>query len=200
MLEVERERKEKVMKMMTERMEKAIVTASMIHDGYTRKGDGVTPYIAHPVSVAMILSTCTDDQDVIIAGYLHDAIEDTGYKERAMKLDFGERVTKIVLEVTEKDKKASWDERKQGYIEGIKNKSLEACLVACADKISNARALISARERIGEGVWGSFKASKEKKLWYFRSVCEELEKRLQGGLICELQATLQELEGGKENV
>ena len=186
------------MKVMTERVEKAMAVASAMHAGQTRKGDGVTPYIAHPISVATLLKASTDDEDVIIAGFLHDTIEDTGYKERAMKLDFGDRVTKIVLEVTEKDKKASWDERKQGYIDTIKNKSPEACLVACADKISNIRDLLSTLEKNGELAWKNFKAPKEKKLWYFRRVCEELEKRLQGGLICELRAALNELESGKE--
>jgi len=189
------------MKVMTERIERAIGIASMAHDGHVRKGHYVMPYIAHPVAVAMLLSTYTDDEDTIIAGLLHDTIEDTGYKEGAMKIDFGERVTKIVLEVTEKDKKASWDERKQGYIDAIKDKSVEACLVACADKISNIHDLISAQERSGERAWENFnKTSKEKKLWYFRSVYKELEKRLQGGLICELKAALWDLESGKEGL
>lgn len=186
------------MKEMTKRVEKAIVTVSTIHDGCKRKGDGVTPYIAHLVSVAMLLSTRTDDEDVIIAGYLHDAIEDTGYKEIAMRGDFGDRVTDIVLEITEKDRNTSWDERKRQYIDSIKHKSREACLVTCADKISNIRSLISARESAGERVWKNFNASKEKKLWHFRRVCEELEKRLQDPLVRDLRQALCELEGRKE--
>lgn len=197
MLEVERG-KEGKMKKMTERIKKAVGVASALHAGQIRKGDGVTPYIAHPISVATLLSACTNDEDVVIAGLLHDTIEDTGYKVDAMRAGFGDRVACIVLQVTEKDKKASWDERKRAYIDAIKDKSLEACLVACADKISNIRDLLKALERGGEKTWENFKAPKEKKLWYFRRVCEELEKRLQDPLVHDLRQALYELEGRKE--
>ena len=73
---------------------KAINTAATLHDGQERKGDGL-PYIVHPFSVALILMEYSQDEDVIVAGLLHDTIEDTGYTREQMEEDFGERVWQV---------------------------------------------------------------------------------------------------------
>ena len=48
----------------------------MWHRGQTRKGSDL-PYLVHPFAVAMILDRLGFDEDVVIAGLLHDAVEDT---------------------------------------------------------------------------------------------------------------------------
>ena len=57
-------------------LEEAIIYATVMHQGKIRKLRGV-PVILHSMEVAQILSTMTDDQDVITAGILHDIVEDT---------------------------------------------------------------------------------------------------------------------------
>ena len=57
-------------------IEKAIGFAVKAHAGALRKGTNL-PYILHPMEAAAIAAQMTDDQDVIAAAVLHDAIEDT---------------------------------------------------------------------------------------------------------------------------
>ena len=57
-------------------LEEAIIYATIMHQGKVRKFGG-SPYILHPLEVAQILSTMTDDDEVITAGILHDIVEDT---------------------------------------------------------------------------------------------------------------------------
>ena len=68
-----------------------------------RKGDGQPPYIVHPVTVALILSRYTSDEDTIIAGLLHDTLEDTLVTAEEIERAFGEKVRDMVLDVTEPD-------------------------------------------------------------------------------------------------
>jgi (p)ppGpp synthase/HD superfamily hydrolase len=77
---------------------KAINLAAALHEGQESKGDGL-PYIVHPFSVAMILMEYSQDEDIIVAGLLHDTIEDTGYTKEQMKEEFGERVTSLVCDL-----------------------------------------------------------------------------------------------------
>ena len=57
-------------------LEEAIIYATVMHQGKVRKF-GNTPFILHPLEVAQILSTMTNDQEIIAAGILHDIVEDT---------------------------------------------------------------------------------------------------------------------------
>ena len=63
------------MAIFTGRTERAIAVAIEAHGDQTRKTDGTTPCIVHPVTVALILSRYTDDEDTIIAGLLIGIIE-----------------------------------------------------------------------------------------------------------------------------
>ncbi|MEK7182016.1 MAG: HD domain-containing protein, partial [Patescibacteria group bacterium] len=60
---------------LTPQIDKAIQRATVLHHGQERKGTGA-PYIVHPYAVAFLLAHYTDDEDVIIAGLLHDVLED----------------------------------------------------------------------------------------------------------------------------
>ena len=86
----------------TPKIQKAINMASQLHIGQTRKGGPDLPFIVHPFSVAWILANYTDNEDIIVAGLLHDVLEDVrGYKFDNLKNDFGEKIAKIVKEVSE---------------------------------------------------------------------------------------------------
>src|SRR3989304_4952317 len=105
------------MAIFTERTERAIAAALEAHQGQTRKGDGQLPYIVHPVTVGLILSRYTDDEDTIIAGLLHDVLEDTPMREEAIDRDFGPKVLGIVKDVTEPDLPGlPWETRKDRYL------------------------------------------------------------------------------------
>ena len=76
-------------------LEEAIIYATIMHQGKVRKFRGY-PYILHPVEVAQILSTMTDDEEVITAGILHDIVEDTDGTLGEIKKRFGSRVAELV--------------------------------------------------------------------------------------------------------
>ena len=54
-------------------IEEALIYATVLHQGKTRKFNGL-PYILHPMEVAEIITTMTDDAEGITAGLLHDAV------------------------------------------------------------------------------------------------------------------------------
>jgi (p)ppGpp synthase/HD superfamily hydrolase len=124
--------------MPTDRLFRCVELASRIHRDQLRYDLAKTPYAAHLFGVALLLSTVTNDEDVIIAGLMHDSLEDVpDYTYEKLEIDCGKRVADIVREVTE-DKSKPYLERKREYIDNVRNGSHEALLVALADKIHNA--------------------------------------------------------------
>ena len=81
-----------------EGIKKAYELAAEMHEGQLRKSG--EPYLIHPVEVAKILAGLGMDEQTIIAGLLHDVVEDTEYTEEQLKQDFGEEVTLLVDGVT----------------------------------------------------------------------------------------------------
>ena len=69
--------------------------ATRAHEGQVRKGTK-RPYIVHPVEVADIVSTMTQDEEIISAAVLHDTIEDTDVTYEDIKAEFGEKIAEIV--------------------------------------------------------------------------------------------------------
>jgi len=59
------------------RIQSALAITLRIHEGQKRKGDNKTPYAVHPISVALLLMHYLCSEDAVIAGLLHDALEDT---------------------------------------------------------------------------------------------------------------------------
>jgi (p)ppGpp synthase/HD superfamily hydrolase len=159
------------MAIFTARMERAIAAAADAHQGQTRKGDGQLPYIVHPVTVGLILSRYTDDEDTIIAGLLHDVLEDTHVSEGAIEREFGPKVLGMVKDVTEPDLPGlSWETRKTRYLRQLERAPRGALLIACADKIANLISMIAAHARQGDGVWERFDAPPAQKLGFYRQV------------------------------
>lgn len=154
-------------------VEYALYTALKAHEGQTRKDSAKTPYIVHPVSVALIVSRYTNNDDVLAASLLHDLLEDTTYSAKQMKSDFGSRVLRLVSEVSEpSDRQLGWAMRKDRYLDTLATASHEALLIACADKIANLRAMRSAYMVDGELLWQKFapQSTKEQRLEFYRRV------------------------------
>lgn len=82
----------------SERIQKAIEVAKKAHTGQSRKTG--EPYIVHPLAVKKILEEWGMDEDTIIAGILHDTIEDTPLTLDEIKNEFGESVAFLVDGVT----------------------------------------------------------------------------------------------------
>ena len=116
---------------------KATQFAALKHCDQRRK-DGKTPYIIHPISVAMILAEIgsIEDLEILSAALLHDTLEDTDTSAHELDKIFGSRVRIIVEELTDNDM-LTFSQRKQMQIDNAPYLSKDATLVRIADKISN---------------------------------------------------------------
>lgn len=125
------------------RVLEAACFAAQRHARQRRKGMEHEPYINHVLEVATLLAEGTDPVDVnlVIAGLLHDVIEDTGTTREEVCLRFGEDVAALVMEVTD-DKSLPKQVRKDLQVQCAPFKSPRAQKLKAADKISNLRSLI----------------------------------------------------------
>ena len=117
--------------------------AARRHSGMARKGRGDEPYINHLAEVANLLSTATDgaDAELVAAGWLHDAIEDTETTREELAERFSERVASLVVECTD-DMDLPKAERRRLQVANAPHKSPGAKLIKIADKVSNIGARI----------------------------------------------------------
>jgi guanosine-3',5'-bis(diphosphate) 3'-pyrophosphohydrolase len=111
------------------------------HRDQRRKDVDATPYINHPLTVGRILAEAgVEDVEVLMAGILHDTIEDTDTTPEELAQRFGERVCGLVLEVTD-DKSLDKLERKRLQVIKAPSKTDDAKMIKMADKIANLRDL-----------------------------------------------------------
>lgn len=126
------------------RLAKAVDFAARKHVSQRRKGEAAEPYFNHLSEVARLLAEATDGQDVdlVIAGLLHDTIEDQEVTREELEAEFGEKVANIVVEVTD-DKSLEKAERKRLQVVNTPHKSKEAKMLKMADKSANLSAILS---------------------------------------------------------
>jgi guanosine-3',5'-bis(diphosphate) 3'-pyrophosphohydrolase len=118
----------------------ALGFAAHKHRDQRRKDAAASPYINHPIALANVLvrEGAVGEPAVIAAALLHDTLEDTQTTLGELRAAFGERITRIVEEVSD-DKSLPKAERKRRQIERAAAISREAKLVKLADKICNLR-------------------------------------------------------------
>lgn len=150
------------------KMERAIQFATKAHKGQLRKISG-EEYVTHPIAVGNLLKTAGFDEDVVIAGYLHDTVEDTDVTFEDIEREFGSRVVDFVKGNTE-NKTLTWLERKTRTIENVKDASIEMKALIVADKLDNIQSLSVHYEEFGDKIWEKFKGGPEQQEWYYKSV------------------------------
>ncbi len=169
---------------MMKKSEEAIIYATIMHQGKVRKFGG-RPYIFHPLEVAQILSTMTDDEEVITAGILHDIVEDTDGTLGEIEKRFGKRVADIVAADSENKyfgeaKSATWKRRKEETLEDLKNSTdIGVKMLWLADKLANIRSLAGMYSELGDEMWEKFNQNDpEMQCWYYKSIAEMIELSL----------------------
>lgn len=112
------------------------------HARQKRKGHAGEPYVNHLIEVAELIAGATPQLDInlVMAGLLHDTIEDTGVTARELEQSFGSDVTALVLEATD-DKSLPKEVRKALQVKNAPTRSPRAQTLKLADKISNLRSL-----------------------------------------------------------
>lgn len=191
---------------LTSRYTRAIDMARVLHAVDARKGTTI-PYFAHLMSVSAIVLEHGGDEDQAIAALLHDAGEDHGGTARidAIRTEFGDTVADIVAACSDslthdRNDKPPWRQRKAAYLEHLAHEPLRAVLVSAADKLHNARSIVTDYRSLGDDLWQRFNADAGRAgtLWYYRSLCTTLAPRLAGtpaaALADELVRTVDELE------
>lgn len=126
------------------RITQALDFAAKKHVHQRRKGELQEPYINHLTEVARLLAEATQGQDteLVIAGLLHDSIEDQNVSRQEIAELFGEEVAEIVSEVTD-NKSLPKQERKRLQAETAGKKSEKARLLKIADKTANLRSILN---------------------------------------------------------
>lgn len=167
------------------------------HRGQTRKASTI-PYIAHVMGVAALVLESGGDEDLAIAGLLHDVVEDCGGAPMLaeIRLRFGKRVAKVVEGCTDSDTypKPPWRQRKEAYLRHLKSAADDTRLVSAADKLNNVRSILTDYREVGDEVWARFKGGREGTLWYYRALLDEFVRSRPNRLIRELRRAVQELE------
>jgi len=120
------------------RMARALDFAARKHAEQRRKGMRAEPYINHLTEVALLLAEASDgtDPELVMAGLLHDTIEDTETTREELVQVFGDEVAGLVAEVTD-DTSLPRIERKRRQVETAPAKSARARMIKLADKIAN---------------------------------------------------------------
>ena len=112
--------------------------AAAKHRHQRRKDHHASPYVNHPVTVALLLAEVAgvSDHEVLAAALLHDTLEDTDTTAEELESAFSPKVRALVEEVTD-DKRLPKAERKRLQIEHATHLSPDAALIKIADKIAN---------------------------------------------------------------
>ncbi len=129
--------------MRTEKIQKAIEFATIRHGSQVRKYSG-EPYTVHLEGVAEIVSSVTTDEDVIVAAWLHDVLEDTETTISELRTEFGAYVAWLVYSVTDRSKKEDGNRelRKKIDLDHLSGAGPEAQTIKLADLIHNTSSIV----------------------------------------------------------
>ena len=165
-------------------LEEGIIYATILHQGKVRKFSN-NPFILHPLEVAQILSTLTDDVEIVTAGILHDVVEGTDATLEEIEKRFGKRVAYLVSSASEEDYPAedsrnTWKRRKEQSLSALKNsQDIGVKMLWLADQLANIRSLAAIYSEKGEELWkGLDESDTALQLWYYKTVAENIELSL----------------------
>lgn len=150
---------------------KALEFSARAHLTQKRKETDI-PYITHPYAVGMILANAGCPEELVVAGILHDTVEDTEVTLEQIETEFGKAVADIVAGCSEPDKQLSWQERKQHTLDYLDDAPKNVRVVVCADKLHNINTIIEEHKRIGDKVWDRFKVGKREQSWYYHGLLD----------------------------
>ncbi len=171
----------------SDRINHAFAFAAKHHDRQVRKGTAL-PYLTHPANVAIILTRYDRDDDIVIAGILHDVIEDCvreGWTQEMLEERIGEKfgtgVLEAVLAVTHRrvdefGNELDKDEQKADYLRRLESASEAARWVCAADKVHNGSSILADLRRTldPDTVWNRFSAGRQGTIRWYRAVYERL--------------------------
>jgi (p)ppGpp synthase/HD superfamily hydrolase len=186
------------MRQLGPKFSEAFAYAADAHVDQVRKGPHEIPYIAHLMSTAALVIEAGGTETQAIAALLHDAAEDQGGEARLADISerFGPDVADIVRACSDtvSDPKPPWRERKEAYIEHLEDASEAALLVSLADKVHNARSIVSDYRLEGPSVFERFNPDSDQ-AWYYGGLAVVFRRRLgDHPLVLELETSVAHLQ------
>jgi (p)ppGpp synthase/HD superfamily hydrolase len=182
----------------SERLDDALAFVAETFRKITRK-DGGTAYLWHLLAVASMVGDAGGDEDQVIAGLLHDYLEDIdGGSTAILTSRWGQRVASLVEDLSDSTTrpKPPWRERKEQHIARVRTAPPAAKLIALCDKLHNARSTLRDLAAIGDAVWDRFNAPKQDTLWYYRAMSAAIAVDFRHPLLAELEVVVRQLHEG----
>ena len=189
----------------THRLTRAVDYARVLHIE-RRKGTGI-PYMAHLFGVASLvmgeagLTGAPVTEEMVIAGILHDAVEDHGGAARLedIRLNFGPEVARMVEGLSDTlaedpNKKEPWEKRKEAYLERLRGEPADVRLISAADKLYNARSILEDYRLIKSEIWKRFNRPRKMQMWYFNELIKVFQSTGKMRIVDELRRVVDELE------
>ena len=147
-----------------------------------RPQEGTTiPYVSHLLAVSALVFEHGGNEVQATAALLHHAVEDQGgtpKRAAALREDirrrFGDEVLAIVVACEDPDNprgRSSWRQHKADYLSRLPTLPDAARIVSMADKLNDARRILTDHLDMGSAVWKRFSASPQDVIWYYQSLC-----------------------------
>ena len=161
--------------------------ASGLHYKQARKVVSI-PYVAHLMGVCALVLEAGGDEDQGGLATLE-----------TIRHLFGQRVAAAVEScsdstVSDPTKKLPWRERKEKYLAHLRSANKDSLIVGAADKLHNARAVLTDYRQIGEELWSRFSVPKAEQFWYYRALVEAFRQTTAPNvLVDELERVVNEL-------
>ncbi len=196
----------------SDRINHAFAFAAKHHDQEVRKGTRL-PYLTQPANVAVILTRYGQDEATVVAGILHDTVEDavregwtSSMLDERIGRKFGADALETVLAVIERRMdddgvELSADDRKRDVLARLDAASDSARWVCAAEQLHGANTIVYdlARTSFPETVWGRFSAGREGIVHWYREVCDRLRAvGFSAPIVNELEAATAALESAEE--
>jgi (p)ppGpp synthase/HD superfamily hydrolase len=184
---------------LTGRFAEAVRWASHLHADQARKGTRIA-YVSHLLAVSSLVLEDGGTEEEAIAGVLHDAIEDCHIAEAEIRARFGGPVAEIVVACSEgagPRGEGTWNSRKAKYLAHLEHDALStgALRVSAADKLHNARSILTDLREHGPSMWERFNAPAGEQREYYSEVARILHARHDSVLTRELRRVVDDLTG-----
>lgn len=179
------------------KFDEALKLAASAHRDQVRKGTDI-PYVTHVVMVATILLRHGFDEDLAVAGLLHDIVEDQDVPIAVIAAGFGEEVARLVDAVSEQKHDGTteipWEQRKAEALAHLRAADERVAALKAADALHNAHSLANDIRHDGAVVWQRFKRGPQSTLGYYRSIGEITREKLgKHPIVAELDAAIADL-------
>lgn len=188
----------------------AVAWVTELHADQGRKGRPEVPYVSHLLAVAALTLEDGGAEDDAIVALCHDTVEDQGGTATLAEVRrrFGEGVAEAVDLLSDShgshddEETEPWAERKARLLAQLARPDAPTTVlrVAAADKLHNARSILTSLEQQGHVVWGRFRATPAETVWFYQSVADLLAERFpESTNVPELQRVCAALSGWVED-